>query len=315
MPSWSTAVPGASAPTYTMVQSPAKDIPANPAFMPGGSGSVPGAAPIPSAEPPAGWNWPLKGQDITFNDGLVGSVVEFDMKGFGQIHCGCQANIYVTKAPRNDQPGACDAGGNGYGCYELDFMEGNGQAIGSTFHLCGDQYRGDFMCSDDRCLSSQIPGKQGGDECDSWGCATNTKDLPDRDGKKAYGMGGYIDSNEDFVMAMYFEAGGDGGLENAWVKLSQAGKDLTYKICDAANYIKDYTEAANGPWTTQSTYWGGGDGMEWLNGPCSDFPGSCDGSAGDHVQNVRVYKAVTDGAAPDSGSSGSGEKTCLQWSE
>lgn len=292
-----TTIPGFQQPTYTIIQNPGgAGLTIIPPSGVGETIVMPPGASWESGDPmvpPPGWKWPKNGAEIGFDQSLIGTIVEFDMVNFGQIHCGCQANIYLTKAPGNDQPQYCDAGGNGYGCYELDFMEGNAQAIGTTFHLCGDNNRGNFMCQDDRCLSSKIPSKSGGDECDSWGCATNTKDLPDKDGQKAYGQGGYIDSSQNFKMSIYFEPSVDKQqLEHAWVKLAQGGKELIYKACDADNYIKAYTDAAKTSWTTQSTYWGGGDGMEWLNGPCWDAPGVCNGQAGEHVQNVKLFKAV-----------------------
>jgi len=209
------------------------------------------------------------------------------------IPCGCQTNFYLTKAPGDDQPMTCDSGANGYGCPELDFMEGNSQALGTTLHLCDstEGSRGIFQCGwQDSCLTSKLGGKQGGGaECDAWGCQTKTVGMT-HNGQNAYGKGGYINSDEDFNMQVYFQPV-NGNLENVWVKLSQGGKEpFIYSACVSEDYKHAVTHDLVTGWSHHSTYWGGYDGMEWLNGPCDPHPTSCPGSAGEHIQNVHVFK-------------------------
>ncbi|CAD7939103.1 unnamed protein product [Amoebophrya sp. A120] len=232
-------------------------------------------------------------QEVGFGGKLLGTLLSMDLINMGQIPCGCQTNFYLTKAPNNDSPMTCDSGANGYGCPELDFMEGNSQALGTTLHLCDSTggARGVFTCGwQSGCLTSNLAGKQGGGAtCDAWGCQTKTVGMKHW-GQNAYGPGGYIDSNKDLNMQVYFQPVA-GNLENVWVQLSQKGKDpLVYSACVNADYKRAVTHDLMTGWSHHSTYWGGFDGMEWLNGPCPNHPSTCSGNAADHIHNVKVYK-------------------------
>lgn len=231
--------------------------------------------------------------EVGFGGKLLGTVLSMDLENMGQIPCGCQTNFYLTKAPENDHPGTCDSGANGYGCPELDFMEGNSQALGTTLHLCDSTAgaRGVFTCGwQSGCLTSNLGGKQpGGATCDAWGCQTKTVGMQHW-GQKAYGPGGYIDSNKNFNMQVYFQPVNN-ALENVWVQLSQEGKEpLVYSACANADYKHAVTHDLISGWSHHSTYWGGFDGMEWLNGPCPNHPSTCTGNAADHIKNVKVFK-------------------------
>eukprot|EP00392_Amoebophrya_sp_AT5.2_P008000 g8019.t1 len=232
-------------------------------------------------------------EEIGFGGKLLGTVLSMDLEGMGQIPCGCQTNFYLTKAPNNDSPMTCDSGANGYGCPELDFMEGNSQALGTTLHLCDstEGARGVFTCGwQGGCLTTGLNGKQpGGSTCDAWGCQTKTVGMQHW-GKNAYGPGGYIDSNEPLNMQVYFQPVNN-ALENVWVQLSQGDKEpLVYSACASADYKHAVTHDLISGWSHHSTYWGGFDGMEWLNGPCPNHPSSCQGNAADHIKNVKVFK-------------------------
>ncbi|CAD7975541.1 unnamed protein product [Amoebophrya sp. A25] len=247
--------------------------------------------------PGAGGNFDfpsIKGKpEVGFGGKLLGTVLSMDLKKMGRIPCGCQTNFYLTKAPKDNSPGTCDSGANGYGCPELDFMEGNGQALGTTLHLCDstEGARGVFTCGwQDSCLTSKLGGKKpGGAACDAWGCQTKTVGMKHW-GKAAYGHGGYINSDEDFNMQVYFQPVA-GNLENVWVKLSQGTKEpLVYSACVNEDYKHAVTHDLMSGWSHHSTYWGGFDGMEWLNGPCPQHPSHCAGNAADHIQNVKVIE-------------------------
>lgn len=62
------------------------------------------------------------------------------------------------------------------------------------------------------------------------------------------------------------------------------------QACASADYKHAVTHDLISGWSHHSTYWGGFDGMEWLNGPCPNHPSSCQGNAADHIKNVKVFK-------------------------
>lgn len=267
-------------------------------------------------------------QTSSLDGNLLGSVVRFNLENLGSVPCGCTVSMYLTQnragAPWDD---VCDAAANGYGCAELDLLEGNSMSLGSALHLCDDHEgnRDVFMCGppgddkhggDGKCLSERYAGKMpGGANCDAWGCGTNTAMLKEAytavNGKhmtiqrrrKVYGSrGGFIDPSHPvpITMSVYFAESYKKELANVWVQLLQKHdeewREVVYPICNKFNYTKHFTQnLRDGGWRVQNTYWGDGS-LKWLNGPCPPNSGAgsaCSGNPRDHVKNVRTWKVQT----------------------
>lgn len=190
------------------------------------------------------------------------------------VNCGCNVAVYMVLMQENQKASQCSdfycdaANVCGVPCAEIDIMEANRFAYGSSLHAWNDQ-------------SGQ-----------SAGFTRNHRDWKGGD----YSPGGRcIDTNRPFQVAASFPISPNNKMDAMHVELSQVGSPCTLNLT-VAGYSRGWeiTEALSKGVTPVISYWGLNEDMMWLDGMQADGQGCASDNARTCNEAVRLENFAVD---------------------